>query len=123
MLGSIISCGSSTGTTETSDLDNGLLLGSWYLLEVGGMRESGRSHYYTVNLNEDCEADSIFFGEEAFPFAETKVNGVWQAYRHFGPEDEVPRGVLKGLLSINCQGKLMEIPLDSIYLNKTVILP
>ena len=128
ILGLIIaqgSCGSSNEASGVKDSEELFDIEAWYILEVGGRPETGRSHYYRMKINKstDCRPDSIYFDDEAFAFARTDENGVWEAYRHFEPDDKVPGGLLSAVISINCRGQSQELALDSIYLRESVILP
>lgn len=116
-------CGSSSETPNGSSKTKSAAIEAWYLLEVGGQPETGRSHYYSVKLPEGCSADSIYLNEEAYPFRPTNDKEVWQAYRHFDIDDKVPGGLISGTLNYRCNGKRMVATLDSIYLNESIILP
>lgn len=117
-------CGSSSGqakgvTEETPELT------VWYLLEVGGRPESGRSHYYRLSFlnHENCKPDSLHFTDQSFAFKFSDFEGVWEAYRHFEPTEKDPGGILSAEISFTCYDRNYRVRSDSIYLKESIILP
>lgn len=123
LLITLAGCGASNNTSSRKSADELPEIEAWYLLEVGGRPETGRSHYYRLNLKPECIPDSIHFEDASLPFKKMDDAGLWEAYRHFGPDEEVPFGNLSATLRLTCSGKALQVTTDSIYLKESIILP
>ena len=121
----LAACGSSNNTSSGKKEKGQTELEAWYVLEVGGRQESGRSHYYRLKVSslENCQPDSIYFEDLSLGFKSSQEESVWEAYRHFEPDEKVPGGVLSADISLRCSDEVYRVKADSIYLKESVILP
>ena len=119
------SCGSSTNTSRVKESQDQWEIEAWYILEVGRRPETGRSHYYRVKISDTdkCVPDSIHFEDLTMALSYLGRERVWEAYRHFGPDDSIPVGVLAADISLSCDSVFYRISVDCIYLKERVILP
>lgn len=118
-------CGSSSGAASKDRKDSRPKFEIWYVLEVGGRPETGRSHYYRLAVKEGdiCRPENILFQDTVLSFRTSAEEGIWEAYRHFGPGEDVPGGLLSAEISFNCDQKEYQEKRDSIYLKESIILP